>query len=76
MLPDPVVTRCRIGTGDEPDRNCRHAHGQRTADVLAHTAGLKLAAIFSPEHGFAAVLDTTQTMATLMTGRSHGRTHL
>ena len=36
------------------------AHGQRTADVLAHTAGLKLAAIFSPEHGFAGVLDTTQ----------------
>ena len=29
------------------------AHGQRTADVLAHAPGIKLAAIFSPEHGVA-----------------------
>lgn len=36
------------------------ARGERTADVLAHAAGLKLAAIFSPEHGVAGVLDTTQ----------------
>jgi uncharacterized protein YbbC (DUF1343 family)/CubicO group peptidase (beta-lactamase class C family) len=35
------------------------AHGQRTADVLAHTPGLHLAAIFSPEHGIAGKLDTT-----------------
>jgi len=35
------------------------AHGQRTADVLAHAPGIKLAAIFSPEHGIAGVLDTT-----------------
>jgi uncharacterized protein YbbC (DUF1343 family)/CubicO group peptidase (beta-lactamase class C family) len=36
------------------------AHGERTADVLAHAPGLKLVAIFSPEHGVAGVLDTTQ----------------
>jgi uncharacterized protein YbbC (DUF1343 family) len=35
------------------------SHGQRTADVLAHAPGLKLAAIFSPEHGVTGVLDTT-----------------
>jgi uncharacterized protein YbbC (DUF1343 family) len=35
------------------------AHGRRTVDVLAHVPGLKLAAIFSPEHGVAGVLDTT-----------------
>jgi uncharacterized protein YbbC (DUF1343 family)/CubicO group peptidase (beta-lactamase class C family) len=35
------------------------AHRQRTADVLAHAPGIKLAAIFSPEHGIAGVLDTT-----------------
>jgi uncharacterized protein YbbC (DUF1343 family)/CubicO group peptidase (beta-lactamase class C family) len=35
------------------------AHGQRTADVLAHAAGLRLTAIFSPEHGIAGKLDTT-----------------
>jgi uncharacterized protein YbbC (DUF1343 family)/CubicO group peptidase (beta-lactamase class C family) len=36
------------------------AHGQRTADVLAHVPGIQLAAIYSPEHGVAGVLDTTQ----------------
>ena len=35
------------------------AHGQRTADILAHAPGIRLAAIFSPEHGFAGNLDTT-----------------
>jgi uncharacterized protein YbbC (DUF1343 family)/CubicO group peptidase (beta-lactamase class C family) len=35
------------------------ARGQRTADVLAHVPGLKLQAIFSPEHGVAGSLDTT-----------------
>jgi uncharacterized protein YbbC (DUF1343 family)/CubicO group peptidase (beta-lactamase class C family) len=35
------------------------AHGQRTADILARAAGIKLTAIFSPEHGIAGVLDTT-----------------
>jgi uncharacterized protein YbbC (DUF1343 family)/CubicO group peptidase (beta-lactamase class C family) len=34
------------------------AHGRRTADVLAKMAGVKLAAIFSPEHGIAGTLDT------------------
>jgi uncharacterized protein YbbC (DUF1343 family)/CubicO group peptidase (beta-lactamase class C family) len=35
------------------------SQGHRTADVLAHAAGLKLAAIFSPEHGIAGKLDST-----------------
>ena len=35
------------------------SHGERTVDVLAHGSGLQLAAIFSPEHGFAGTLDTT-----------------
>ena len=36
------------------------AHSQRTADILAHAPGLKLTALFSPEHGIAGKLDTTQ----------------
>jgi uncharacterized protein YbbC (DUF1343 family)/CubicO group peptidase (beta-lactamase class C family) len=35
------------------------SHGQRTADLIAQTPGLKLVAIFSPEHGIAGNLDTT-----------------
>ena len=35
------------------------AAGQRTADVLAHAPGLKLVALFSPEHGIEGKLDTT-----------------
>ena len=35
------------------------ARGQRTIDVLAHAPGVKLKAIFSPEHGVAGSLDTT-----------------
>src|SRR5579859_2363778 len=35
------------------------AAGLRTIDVLAQAPGLELAAIFSPEHGVAGVLDTT-----------------
>ena len=38
-----------------------NARGERTVDVLAHAAGIKLAAIFSPEHGIAGLLDTTAT---------------
>jgi uncharacterized protein YbbC (DUF1343 family)/CubicO group peptidase (beta-lactamase class C family) len=34
------------------------AHGIRTADVLAHVPGIRLAAIFSPEHGVTGNLDT------------------
>jgi len=36
------------------------AYGRRTADLLAHAPGVQLAAIFSPEHGVAGVLDTTE----------------
>lgn len=35
------------------------SQGRRTADVLAQASGLRLAAIFSPEHGFAGKLDTS-----------------
>jgi len=35
------------------------ATGSRTADILAHAPGIQLAAIFSPEHGIAGKLDTT-----------------
>jgi uncharacterized protein YbbC (DUF1343 family) len=35
------------------------ASGKRTADVLAGAEGVRLAAIFSPEHGIAGALDTT-----------------
>ena len=34
--------------------------GDRTADVLAHAPGVKLVAIFSPEHGIQGKLDTTE----------------
>ncbi len=36
------------------------AHGQRTVDVLAHASGVKLAAIFSPEHGIFGSADTME----------------
>jgi uncharacterized protein YbbC (DUF1343 family)/CubicO group peptidase (beta-lactamase class C family) len=35
------------------------AAGRRTADVLAHVPGLKLVALFSPEHGIEGKLDTS-----------------
>jgi uncharacterized protein YbbC (DUF1343 family)/CubicO group peptidase (beta-lactamase class C family) len=34
------------------------AHGERTVDILTHAPGVKLTAIFSPEHGIAGTLDT------------------
>ncbi|MDR3772994.1 MAG: DUF1343 domain-containing protein [Terracidiphilus sp.] len=36
------------------------ARGEHTADVLAQARGVKLAAIFSPEHGIQGKLDTTE----------------
>jgi uncharacterized protein YbbC (DUF1343 family)/CubicO group peptidase (beta-lactamase class C family) len=36
------------------------SQGRRTADALAHAPGLRLEAIFSPEHGIAGALDTTE----------------
>ncbi len=35
------------------------SHGHRTADALAHAPGVELAAMFSPEHGIAGILETT-----------------
>jgi len=37
-----------------------NAKGERTVDVLARAAGMKLAAIFSPEHGIFGTLDTEE----------------
>jgi len=34
-------------------------HGRRTIDVLAHAPGVKLVALFSPEHGIAGKADAT-----------------
>ena len=41
------------------------AQGKRTIDVLAHAPGIKLAAIFSPEHGIFGNVDTTKIGNTL-----------
>ncbi len=41
------------------------AQGKRTVDVLAAVPGIKLAAIFSPEHGLFGVLDTTDVHNTV-----------
>jgi uncharacterized protein YbbC (DUF1343 family)/CubicO group peptidase (beta-lactamase class C family) len=54
---DPVSGKKRIGivsnqTGFDAD-------GHRTIDVLAQAPGVSIAAIFSPEHGVAGTLDTT-----------------
>jgi uncharacterized protein YbbC (DUF1343 family) len=56
LHPDPAHP-VRIGL--VTNQTALDAHGKRTADVLAHAPGIKLAAIFSPEHGIAGVLDTT-----------------
>ena len=36
------------------------ANGRRTVDLLANAPGVQLVALFSPEHGFAGKLDTTE----------------
>ncbi len=41
------------------NQNGVDAKGRRTIDLLAHAPGIELAAIFSPEHGIAGALDTT-----------------
>lgn len=38
------------------------SQGQRTIDILAHAPGISLQAIFSPEHGVAGSLDTTEIL--------------
>ena len=57
LHPDPDHP---VAIGLVTNQTAADLHGQHTADILAHTPGLKLAAIFSPEHGIAGVLDTTQ----------------
>lgn len=56
LHPDPAHP-VRIGL--ITNQTALDAAGHRTADRLAHTPGLRLAAIFSPEHGFEGRLDTT-----------------
>ncbi|MBV8207697.1 MAG: DUF1343 domain-containing protein, partial [Acidobacteria bacterium] len=41
------------------NQNGVDGQGRRTIDLLAHVPGIKLAALFSPEHGPAGKLDTT-----------------
>lgn len=57
LHPDPAHP-VRIGL--VTNQTAVDSQGRRTADVLAHAPGLQLAAIFSPEHGIAGKLDTTQ----------------
>ncbi len=55
LHPDPVHP-VRIGL--VTNQTAIDAAGRRTADVLARFPGIRLAAIFSPEHGIAGTLDT------------------
>jgi uncharacterized protein YbbC (DUF1343 family)/CubicO group peptidase (beta-lactamase class C family) len=48
-----------VAVGLVTNQTALDAHGRRTADLLAQAPGIKLAAIFSPEHGIAGKLDTT-----------------
>jgi uncharacterized protein YbbC (DUF1343 family) len=57
LHPDPNHP---VTVGLVTNQTALDAHGIRTADILAHVPGLKLAAIFSPEHGIAGKLDTTE----------------
>ncbi|HEX8925427.1 MAG TPA: exo-beta-N-acetylmuramidase NamZ domain-containing protein, partial [Terriglobales bacterium] len=52
------VPHSPIRVGLVANQTSINAHGRRTADVLAKMPGVKLAAIFSPEHGIAGTLDT------------------
>jgi uncharacterized protein YbbC (DUF1343 family)/CubicO group peptidase (beta-lactamase class C family) len=50
----------RVRVGLVTNQTAIDAAGRRSADILAHAPGLKLTAIFSPEHGIAGKLDTTK----------------
>src|SRR5206468_2967338 len=50
-------TPCRVGL--VTNQTGLDSNGQRTIDLLAKDSRLKLAAIFSPEHGVTGTLDTT-----------------
>lgn len=56
LQPDPGHP---VRVGLVTNQTARDAQGRRTVDVLAHAPGIRLAAIFSPEHGIAGTLDTT-----------------
>ncbi|HEY6249479.1 MAG TPA: DUF1343 domain-containing protein, partial [Candidatus Angelobacter sp.] len=50
----------RITIGLLTNQTGLDAQGKRTIDILAAVPGIKLAAIFSPEHGIFGALDTTK----------------
>ena len=54
--PDPAKTRT---VGIMTNQTGLDIEGRRTIDVLAAAPGIKLAAIFSPEHGIFGAVDTT-----------------
>lgn len=56
LHPDPAHP-LRIGI--VANQSSLDSAGHRTIDLIAHQPGLKLAAIFSPEHGINGTLDTT-----------------
>ncbi|MFZ0744138.1 MAG: serine hydrolase [Terracidiphilus sp.] len=56
LHPDPSHP---VRVGLVTNQTAVDSHGQRTADILAHAPGIQLVAIFSPEHGIAGKLDTT-----------------
>jgi uncharacterized protein YbbC (DUF1343 family)/CubicO group peptidase (beta-lactamase class C family) len=56
LHPDPTRP---VRVGLITNHTALDSQGRRTADVLANVPGVKLVAIFSPEHGMAGNLDTT-----------------
>jgi uncharacterized protein YbbC (DUF1343 family)/CubicO group peptidase (beta-lactamase class C family) len=56
LHPDPIHP---VRVGLVANQTALDARGQRTADILAHAPGIRLAALFSPEHGVAGNLDTS-----------------
>jgi uncharacterized protein YbbC (DUF1343 family) len=49
----------RVRVGLVTNQTGVDAHGHRSVDVLAHAPGIQLTAIFSPEHGIAGRIDST-----------------
>jgi uncharacterized protein YbbC (DUF1343 family)/CubicO group peptidase (beta-lactamase class C family) len=58
----PAGRRLRVGL--VTNHTGVDAAGRRTLDVLAHAPGVELVAIFSPEHGFAGKVDTSNVSDT------------
>lgn len=56
LHPNPAAP---VRVGLVTNQTGRDSSGRRTIDVLSHAPGLKLEAIFTPEHGLTGTLDTT-----------------